>query len=79
MVCSRINELTRSILSNCVSDGIALKHVTVHPTSVRANLKDVEDKLSQLVREVGKLQEQLTVISSQTNGNIGTESSTIHM
>ena len=45
-----------------------MKEVTVHPISVKGNLKEVEDKLGQLVREVSKLQEQLTVISSQANG-----------
>jgi len=47
---------------------IDMKEVTVHPISVKGNLKEVEDKLGQLVREVSKLQEQLTVISSQANG-----------
>ena len=45
-----------------------MKGVRVQPISVKGNLKEVEDKLGQLVREVSKLQEQLTVISSQANG-----------
>ena len=51
-----------------ILEEIDMKEVTVHPISVKGNLKEVEDKLGQLVREVSKLQEQLTVISSQVNG-----------
>ena len=58
-------------------DGIELKDVKVQSNSVKGNLKDIEDKLGQLVREVGKLQEQLVNISSQTNGTF--EQSTTHM
>lgn len=50
----------------------------VQPT-FKANLKGVEDKLEQLAREVGKLQEQFTVISSQANRCAGSENNTTHM
>ena len=53
---------------NSILEEIGMKEVTVQPISVKGNLKEVEDKLGQLVREVSKLQEQLTVISSQANG-----------
>ncbi|XP_068679124.1 uncharacterized protein [Montipora foliosa] len=43
------------------------------------NLKDVEDKLGQLIREISKLQEQLTVISSQANGFYNTGQDTAYM
>ena len=58
-------------------DGIELKDVKVQSNSGKGNLKDIEDKLGQLVREVGKLQEQLVNISSQTNGTFA--QSTTHM
>ena len=48
-------------------DGIELKAVKVQSNPSKGNLKDIEDKLGQLVREVRKLQEQLN-ISSQVNG-----------
>ena len=63
---------------NYLSDGIDLKQVTVQSTSFKADLKDVEDKLGQLVREVGKLQEQLTNISIHTNERLGSGQTTIH-
>ena len=47
----------------------------MQPT-LKANLKGVEEKLQQLVREVGKLQEQFTVISSQANRTVGSGYST---
>lgn len=40
--------------------------------AVKTNLKEVEDKLAQLIREVTKLQEQVAVISSQGNGTYNT-------
>ena len=63
---------------NFFSDGIELKEVTVNPTS-RVNLKDVQDKLGQLIREVGKLQEQLTAISPHVNGTFGSGQNSAHM
>ncbi|KAL9981440.1 hypothetical protein ACROYT_G010146 [Oculina patagonica] len=59
--------------------GVDLKQVKVQSSFITADLKDVEDKLGQLVREVGKLQEQLTEISSRTNGRLGSGQTTIHM
>ncbi|KAL9981438.1 hypothetical protein ACROYT_G010144 [Oculina patagonica] len=59
-------------------DGIELKEVRVQSVS-RVHLKDVEDKLGQLVREVGKLQEQFTEISSHANGTFGTGQNTSKM
>jgi len=41
-------------------------------SAVKTNLKEVEDKLAQLIREVAKLQEQVAVISSQGNGTYNT-------
>lgn len=41
-------------------------------SAVKTNLKEVEDKLAQLIREVTKLQEQVAVISSQGNGTYNT-------
>ena len=58
-------------------DGIELKDVKVQSNSSKGNLKDIEDKLGQLVREVRKLQEQLVNISSQPNGTFA--QSTTHM
>lgn len=58
-------------------DGIELKDVKVQSNSGKGNLKDIEDKLGQLVREVRKLQEQLVNISSQANGTFA--QSTTHM
>ncbi|CAH3120428.1 unnamed protein product [Porites lobata] len=58
-------------------DGIELKDVKVQSNSSKGNLKDIEDKLGQLVCEVGKLQEQLVNISSQANGTFS--QSTTHM
>ena len=49
-------------------DGIELKAVKVQSNPNKGNLKDIEDKLGQLVCEVRKLQEQLINISSQVNG-----------
>ena len=51
-------------------DGIELKDVKckVQSNPSKGNLKDIVDKLEQLVREVRKLQEQLVNISSQVNG-----------
>lgn len=34
----------------------------------KGHLKDIEDKVSQLVNEVGKLQAQLAAMSSSVNG-----------
>lgn len=59
-------------------DGIEFKEMGVQPT-FKAYLKGVEDKLEQLAREVGKLQEQFTVISSQANRCAGSENNTTHM
>ena len=58
-------------------DGIELKDVKVQSNSSKGNLKDIEEKLGQLVREVRKLQEQLVNISSQANGTFA--QSTTHM
>ena len=58
-------------------DGIQLKDVKVQSNSSKGNLKDIEDKLGQLVFEVRKLQEQLVNISSQANGTFA--QSTTHM
>jgi len=52
--------------------------MNVQPT-LKANLKGVEDKLEQLVREVGKLQEQFTVVSSHANRAVGSGHNTTHM
>ena len=49
-------------------DGIELKDDKVQSNPSKGNLKDIEDKLGQLVCEVRKLQEQLVNISSQVNG-----------
>ena len=58
-------------------DGSELKDVKVQSNSSKGNLKDIEEKLGQLVREVRKLQEQLVNISSQANGTFA--QSTTHM
>lgn len=58
-------------------DGVELKDVKVQSNSSKGNLKDIEDKLGQLVCEVRKLQEQLVNISSQANGTFA--QSTTHM
>ena len=58
-------------------DGVELKDVKVQPNSSKGNLKDIADKLGQLVCEVRKLQEQLVNISSQANGTFA--QSTTHM
>ena len=58
-------------------DGVELKDVKVQSNSSKGNLKDIEDKLGQLVFEVRKLQEQLVNISSQANGTFA--QSTTHM
>ena len=58
-------------------DGVELKDVKVQSNSSKGNLKDIEDKLGQLVSEVRKLQEQLVNISSQANGTFA--QSTTHM
>ena len=60
------------------SDGIEFREMNVQPT-LKANLKGVEDKLEQLAREVGKLQEQFTIISSQANRNAGLDHKTTRM
>ena len=49
-------------------DGIELKDDKVQSNPSKGNLKDIEDKLGQLVCEVRKLHEQLVNISSQVNG-----------
>ena len=64
---------------NSLSDGIDLKQVRVQSASARVDHKDVEDKFDQLLREIGKLQEQLAAISSQANGSLGSGQTTIHM
>ena len=63
------HKIQKNRFVNFFSDGIELKGVTVNPTSM-VTLKDVEDKLGQLIREVGKLQEQLTAMSPHANGNL---------
>ena len=52
--------------------------MSVQPT-LKANLKGVEDKLEQLVREMGKLQEQFTVVSSRANRPTGSGHNTTYM
>ena len=49
-------------------DGIEQKDVKVQSNPGKDNLKDIEDRLEQLVREVRKLQEQLVNVSSLVNG-----------
>lgn len=49
-----------------VAGEIDLKEVKVHNS--KEHLKDIEDKVSQLVNEVGKLQTQLAAMSSSVNG-----------
>ena len=66
-----------SVTTISLIDGIELKDVKVQSNSDKGNLKDIEDKLGQLVREVRKLQEQLVNISSQANGTFA--QSTTHM
>ena len=66
-----------SVMTTSLVDGIELKDVKVQSNSSKGNLKDIEDKLGQLVREVRKLQEQLVNISSQANGTFS--QSTTHM
>ena len=66
-----------SVTTISLIDGIELKGVKVQSNSDKGNLKDIEDKLGQLVREVRKLQEQLVNISSQANGTFA--QSTTHM
>lgn len=61
------------------SGEIELKEVKVQPIFGKGNLKDVEDKLGQLAREVSKLQEQLTAISSQSNGTFNSGLNTTDM
>ena len=65
-------------ISDFLSDGIEFQEMNVQPT-LKANLKGVEDKLEQLVREVGKLQEQFTVVSSRANRTAGSGHNTSHM
>lgn len=50
----------------------------MQPT-LKANLKGVEDKLQQLVREVGILQEQFTVMSSHAKRSVGSDNNHTHM
>jgi len=50
----------------------------VQPT-LKANLKGVEDKLQQLVREVGILQEQFTVMSSHAKRSVGSGNNQTHL
>lgn len=59
-------------------DGIEFKEMSVQPT-LKANLKGVEDKLEQLVREMGKLQQQFTVVSSRANRPTGSGHNTTYM
>lgn len=54
------------ILSFPFPGEIDLKEVKVHNS--KEHLKDIEDKVSQLVNEVGKLQTQLAAMSSSVNG-----------
>lgn len=61
-----------------LSDGIEFKEMSVQPT-LKANLKGVEDKLQQLVREVGILQEQFTVMSSHAKRSVGSDNNHTHM
>ena len=65
-------------ISDFLSDGIEFQEMNVQHT-LKANLKGVEDKLEQLVREVGKLQEQFTVVSSHANRTAGSGHNTSHM
>lgn len=58
---------------------IDLQEVTVQPVSAKSNLKEVEDKLGQLVREMNKLQEQLSNISSQADGTFNHGRNSTHM
>ena len=66
-----------SVTTISLIDGVELKDVKVQSNSDKGNLKDIEDKLGQLVREVRKLQEQLVNISSQANGTFS--QSTTHI
>ena len=50
-------------MTNSLVDGVELKDVKVQSNSSKGNLKDIVDKLGQLVCEVRKLQEQLVHIS----------------
>lgn len=52
-----------------IADEIDLKEVKVHNS--KGHLKDIEDKVSQLVNEVGKLQEQLAAMTSSVNDTLG--------
>ena len=61
-----------------LSDGIEFKEMSVQPT-LKANLKGVEDKLQQLVREVGILQEQFTVMSSHAKRSVGSGNNQTHL
>lgn len=54
---------------------IEMKDGKLQSNAVKTNLKEVEDKLAQLIREVTKLQEQVAVISSQGNGTYNTTNS----
>lgn len=58
--------MNHSILSFPFPGEIDLKEVEVHNS--KGHLKDIEDKVSQLVNEVGKLQAQLAAMSSSVNG-----------
>lgn len=53
-------------------DEIEMDDGKLQSSAVKTNLKEVEDKLAQLIREVNKLQEQVAVISSQGNGTYNT-------
>lgn len=71
--------LHSNFLVNSSSEQINLKEVRIQPLSVSRNLKEVEEKVGQLVREVSKLQEQLTMISSQANGTFRSGGTTTHI
>ena len=71
--------LHSNFLVNSSSEQIDLKEVRIQPLSVSRNLKEVEEKVGQLVREVSKLQEQLTMISSQANGTFRSGGTTTHI
>ena len=71
--------LHSNFVVNSSSEQIDLKEVRIQPLSVSRNLKEVEEKVGQLVREVSKLQEQLTMISSQANGTFRSGGTTTHI
>ena len=71
--------LHSNFVVNSSSEQIDLKEVRIQPLSVSRNLKEVEEKVGQLVREVSKLQEQLTMISYQANGTFRSGGTTTHI